>query len=280
VASDADGFFAPDSTFRRVNREAVLLLGGQRALLLQLAHPLVAAGVADHSDFLAHPLRRLWRTVDTMLRIVHGDRATAEAAARALEAVHARVAGTLADATAAFPAGTAYRAEDPVLLLWVHATLVDSALVTYECFVRPLAADERERFHAESRIVARLLGVPDERLPRSYASFRGYVDEMLSGRVLEPTATARRLADAVLHPPLAFLPRLAGDVGAVVTLGLLPPVVRERYGLPWDARRERGFAAARRVVRAVLPVLPDVLRAMPQARRAERLRARPRARGA
>jgi uncharacterized protein (DUF2236 family) len=266
------GLFAPESIFRRVNREAVLLLGGQRALLLQLAHPLVAAGVADHSDFLAHPLRRLWRTVDTMLRIVHGDRANAEAAAQALDAVHRRVEGTLADATDAFPRGTPYRAHDPALLLWVHATLVDSALAAYQCFVRRLVADERERFHAESSVVARLLGVPEDATPQSFAAFERYVADMLAGPVLVPTPTARRLADAVLHPPLAFLPRVAGDVGAVVTLGLLPPVLRERYGLPWDRTRERGFAIARGIVRAVLPVLPDVVRAMPQARRAERAR--------
>ena len=268
--SDADGLFARDSVFRRVNREAVLLLGGQRALLLQLAHPLVAAGVADHSDFMAHPLRRLWRTVDTMLRIVHGDRATAEEAARALDAVHARVRGTLADGGAVFPAGTPYRAHDPALLLWVHATLVDSALVTYQCFVRPLAPDERERFYAESRIVAKLLGVPEDLLPQTWPAFARYVDDTIAGPTLAPTPTARRLADAVLHPPLALLPRVAGDVGAVVTLGLLPPVMRERYGLPWDRTRERGFAVARGVVRRVLPLLPDVMRAMPQARRAER----------
>jgi uncharacterized protein (DUF2236 family) len=265
-----DGLFARDSVFRRVNREAVLLLGGQRALLLQLAHPLVAAGVAEHSDFLAHPLRRLWRTVDTMLRIVHGDRATAEAAARALDAVHARVHGTLGEGTAGFPGGTAYRAQDPALLLWVHATLVDSALVAYKAFVKVLAPDERERFYAESRVVARLLGVPDEVLPQSHAAFVRYLDDTIAGGVLEPTPTARRLADAVLHPPLAFVPRFLGDVGAVVTSGLLPPAIRERYGLPWDAMRERGFGVARSVVRTVLPMLPDVLRAMPQARRAER----------
>lgn len=272
--ADRHGLFAPGSLFRQVNREAVLLLGGQRALLLQLAHPLVAAGVAEHSDFLAHPLRRLWRAVDTMLRIVHGDRETAEAAARALDAVHARVEGTLPEGSSAFPAGTPYRARDPALLLWVHATLVDSALVAYECFVRPLAPDERERFHAESRTVARLLGVPDEGLPRSWAAFRDYVDGMLAGPTLEPTPTAGRLAAAVLHPPIALLPRIAGDVGTLVTCALLPATVRARYGLPWDARRERRFAVARGLVRAVLPLLPDVLRAMPQARRWERVRSR------
>jgi uncharacterized protein (DUF2236 family) len=111
--------------------------------------------------------------------------------------------------------------------------------------------------------------VPEDLLPPRWAAFERYVDETVSA-TLEPTPTARRLADAVLHPPLALLPRVAGDVGAVVTLGMLPPVIRERYGLPWDRTRERGFAVARGVVRRVLPLLPDVLRAMPQARRAER----------
>ena len=96
--------------------------------------------------------------------------------------------------------------------------------------------------------------------------------QTIAGPTLVPTPTARRLADAVLHPPLALLPRVAGDVGSVVTLGLLPPAIRERYGLRWDRTRERGFAVARGLVRGVLPLLPDVLRAMPQARRAERAR--------
>src|SRR5690348_15205949 len=133
------GLFPDDSIIRRVNRENVLLLGGGRALLMQLAHPLVAAGVDDHSDFRVRPIRRLRRTVQMVMAIVFGDRETALAAARSVNRVHGRVVGD------------GYRALDPELLLWVHATLVDSSLVTYETFVRRLSDTEREEFYQQSK---------------------------------------------------------------------------------------------------------------------------------
>src|SRR5213082_703348 len=128
------GLFPDDSIVRQVNRENVLVLGGGRALLMQLAHPSVAAGVDEHSDFRTHPIQRLRRTVRMIMAIVFGDRETALAAARAVNQTHGRVRGER------------YRALDPDLLLWVHATLVDSALATYETFVKPLPAREREDF--------------------------------------------------------------------------------------------------------------------------------------
>src|SRR6266403_3392294 len=131
------GLFREDSITRRVNRENILLLGGGRALLMQLAHPKVAAGVDDHSDFRTHPVRRLRRTIRMTMAIVFGDRETALAAARAVNGVHARVRGD------------DYQALDPQLLLWVHATLVDSALATYATFVQPLAESERDEFYQE-----------------------------------------------------------------------------------------------------------------------------------
>src|SRR5215472_3016918 len=114
------GLFDDDSIIRRVNRENVLMLGGGRALLMQLAHPKVAAGVDEHSDFRTRPMYRLRRTIRLTMAIVFGDKDTAMAAARNVNRVHARVTGR------------DYRALDPDLLLWVHSTLVDSALVTYE----------------------------------------------------------------------------------------------------------------------------------------------------
>ncbi len=96
------------------------------------------------------------------------------------------------------------------------------------------------------------------------------MDRMLSGDRLEVTATARRLADAVLHPPLPLLPRALGDLGSVITLGLLPRSLRAQYGYSWEGRHRLGWKLARGVVRSTLPLLPDFLRAMPHARRAER----------
>src|ERR1700704_1188017 len=164
----ADGLYAEDSITRRVSRENILLLGGGPALLRQLAHPKVAAGVDDHSDFRSQPIRRLRRTVRTTMAIIFGDRETALAAARRVNQVHGRVRGR------------DYRALDPELLLWVHATLVDSALVTYETFVRPLLTREREAFYQESKVIGELVGVPCDRFPDTLRNFGAYLDQMAS----------------------------------------------------------------------------------------------------
>src|SRR3989442_12260947 len=162
------GLYAEDSITRRVNRENVLLRGGGRALLMQLAHPMVAAGVDEHSDFRRHPVRRLRRTIRMTMAIVFGDRETALAAARSVNHAHSRVRGE------------GYRALDPDLLLWVHATLVDSALVTYETFVKPLAAREREDFFQESKLLGGLLGIPPETFPNSHRDFKAYMAAMVA----------------------------------------------------------------------------------------------------
>ena len=262
--------FAPESPTWRVHREGVLLLGGPRALLMQLAHPLVAAGVSQHSAFPDDAWRRLRRTLDAMLGIIYGERAEGEDIARALRAVHARVHGTLDQGAGRFPVGTAYSALDPELGLWVWGTLVDSTLAAYDAFVSPLPADERETYYHEATEVAALLDLPAKLVPADLGGFRAYISSMLASDVLEPTCEARRLADAVMHPPIPLLPRSISGLIGPVTLGLLPAELRRRYDLPWGALHEAAWLASRTVIRASLPFLPEFLRAMPQARRAER----------
>src|SRR5579864_7351022 len=162
------GLYADESITRRVNRENVLLLGGGRALLMQLAHPKVAQGVDEHSDFRTNPIRRLRRTIRMTMAIVFGDRETALAAARSVNQTHARVRGA------------EYRALDPDLLMWVHATLVDSALVTYETFVRAMTGRDREDFFQESKVLGELLGIPRHRFPATVHDFEGYMRAMMS----------------------------------------------------------------------------------------------------
>ena len=188
------GLYAEDSITRRVNRENVLLLGGGRALLMQLAHPKVAAGVDEHSDFRTRPIRRLRRTVLMTMAIVFGDRDTAVAAARAVNQAHGKVRGR------------DYRALDPDLLLWVHSTLIDSALATYETFVKPLAAAEREDFYQESKLLGELLGIPHDRFPQTLRDFSSYVEGMISGGPLQVGPAASELAALVLRPKLRLLP--------------------------------------------------------------------------
>jgi uncharacterized protein (DUF2236 family) len=263
------GFFAPRGVFWEVSRENVLMLGAGSAILLQVAHPLVAAGVDDHSDFRQHPLKRLYRTLRALERLICGDSRAALRMARHLDSLHSRVRGTLKDETPVFPAGTPYAANDPDLLLWVYATLVQSTVVTHDQFLPPLSAAGRAQFYQTSRQLARLAGVPESVLPRNYAAFSAYYESMLEGETLTVTPSAARIAEAVLDPRIPLLPRFVGKWNRLVTAALLPPAIRERYRLPWDEEEERKWRVFRERVRKLLAVTPGFLRAGPGAQWAE-----------
>ncbi|MDP9342859.1 MAG: DUF2236 domain-containing protein [Actinomycetota bacterium] len=256
------GLFGPGTVAWRVNGEGVLLLGGPRALLMQIAHPSVAAGVADHSGFPAEPYRRLWRTMDAMLRVSFGDSEQSRQAAEQVTGVHRRVTGERARD------GVAYRAMDPVLLLWVYATLVDTALVVYRRFFRALSPQDEERYHEEMKRLATAMHVPPEILPAGLGEFRTYVAETVDR--LEVTEDARRLAPPILRPPLPIPLRPLGALQELVTLGILPPRLRAAYALSWTPARERALAASAGAVRAMVPLLPEALRRWPHARSAQR----------
>ena len=227
----------------------MLLLGGGRALLMQLAHPLVAAAVAAHSGFQSDPFARLQRTLETSYVIVFGTVDQARDAAAAVRAVHERVVGE------------GYRAEDPALLLWVHATLVDTALRVHKRFLRPLRPADAERYYQESAVVAELLGLPRAAQPADLAAFRDYVRTPVGD--LEITDTARRLAHDVLHPRIPWPVQPLAELGRQLTAGLLPLPLRLQYGLSWDANRERALLLAGLGSRLVLPRVPSVLRRVP-----------------
>jgi uncharacterized protein (DUF2236 family) len=244
-----DGLFHAGSWLRRIHGESALIFGGGRALLLEVAHPLVAAGVGEHSKFRSDPLGRLRRTLDAMHAIGFGDRAAALAAARGIHHAHARVQGRLSqDAGAAYPAGTPYHGREVELVIWVWATLVDTALCLYECFVAPLPPSAREAYYAEQRAIARLLGAPDAALPRGYADFRAWFDTCVAGDTLFVTPVAREIAEAVLTPP----PGLADtEQVRLITAALLPERLREAFGLRYEAKQRARFEALVRSVRSL-----------------------------
>jgi uncharacterized protein (DUF2236 family) len=262
-----DGLYGPSSEAWRLNREAMLLLGaGPRALLLQLAHPLVAAGVADHSDFRADPWRRLRATLRSYLAIVYGTMTAARAEIRRLNELHRTIAGA------------GYRARDPELSLWVHATLVDTTIVAHDAWIEPLDRDRRARYYAETMPIGRAFGVPAALLPADLDAFERYVDGMLgpAGEV-RVSPVARELADAVLHPPLGpVMPALARLPAAAYAwtlwpaIGLLPDTVRTDYGLRWGLREQAVAAWLVAGWRAWRPILPASFRQMPQALAADR----------
>jgi uncharacterized protein (DUF2236 family) len=235
-------------------------------VLLQLAHPLIAAGVAAHSNFRADPLRRLRAVLDATLTVTFGDRQQAAAAAARVGKLHRRVQGRLPVAVGCFPAGSVYRASDPRLALWVHATLVVVALEVIDQFVNPLTTQQRARYYQESKPFAVLFGVTEALLPGSYPDFDAYVHRMLRGPELAIQEPARELAAAVLDGWLCGLPHPPACVVRLLTAGLLPERVREGFGLPWGQREQRQYAALCRVLHATVPRLPPALRFWPHYR--------------
>jgi uncharacterized protein (DUF2236 family) len=252
------GLFGPGSLAWRINAESILLLGGGRALLMQVAHPLVAAGVADHSDFTEQPFDRLWRTVDSALTVIFGDTDQWLAAVRRVNAVHARVSGAR---------DVPYSALDPDLLLWVHATLVDSSIEAYERFVRPIPLTVRERYYLEMRRMGTVFGVPDELQPATYSDFRSYLAKTMS--TLESGEESRRVARQVLSPPAPLVLWPAGLLAGLASVGLLPPRIRRGLGLRWNRGTQAAFVALAAMIRGTRPLLPDSVRRWPHARQAE-----------
>ncbi|MFB3854144.1 MAG: oxygenase MpaB family protein [Vicinamibacterales bacterium] len=243
----------------KINGERAVVLGWGRAILLQLAHPLVAAGVAEHSRLASHRIARLGRlhsTVRAMRRLTFGDEHAVLRTAASINAIHDRVNGTLRLASGLFPEGTRYSATDPALLAWVHATLLDSLPLAYEQFVGPLTETEKDSFCAESAPAARLLRIPEDIIIFSRAQLDRYMRGMLSSPQIAVASTARQLASDLLYPPLTDATRPAAWLMRLVTLGLLPATIREAYGFPWrsgDERRFERLSAALRRLRKHVP---------------------------
>jgi uncharacterized protein (DUF2236 family) len=264
------GFYGPDSMMWRINREAVLLGAGPAALLLQIAHPLVAEGVAQHSNFEADPFARLHGTIATTMALVFGDGRAAERAVRRLNGVHAGIRGEANDPDARAVAER-YRALDPDLLLWVQVTLIVTSLGAYGRWVRPLSDEQRGQLWQEARRVGVLLGIPPDRSPADWPALMAYWQRMLApDGPIHVTSTARRLSKLIVRPPLPLVPRPAVDLLALPGLALLPARLREEFGIGWGPGRERAARLLDAGIRGWTRLMPASVRAMPQARAAER----------
>jgi uncharacterized protein (DUF2236 family) len=270
--------YGPQSQAWRLNREATLLLGaGTRALLMQIAHPLVAEGVAQHSNFREDPWRRLRATLRSYLTIVYGTTTQARAEIGRLNRFHRDVRGPVRDPAAARSFGPAYRARDPELSLWVHATLIDATLVAHDRWIGNLTHAQRAGFYDETRPIGRAFGVPDTLLPADIEAFEAYLERMIApDGPVQVGSIARDLAGVILRPPLGPVhPILAGIPAGVYAwtmwpaVDLLPEPIRIGYGLPWGRREQLVSAWLTAGYRAWRPILPVGFRTMPWARSAD-----------
>jgi uncharacterized protein (DUF2236 family) len=259
AAAGADeGIFGPASLNWRIDREAAVFLGAGRALLLQLAHPWVAAGIAEHSRTLADPIGRFHRTFNTVFTMVFGTLDQALAAARRLHRRHAVVTGILPSAAGRFEAGSAYRANEIPALQWVHATLVESALLTHDLVLPALTNSEREQYWTEARLFAALFGLRPADLPSDWASFTAYTEAMWRSDSLAVSPAARDIAQQILFGRAMGLrvPRWY----LALTAHLLPERLRAEFGLSFGEGEQRRMNLALSRIRRLYPRLPLRLR--------------------
>ena len=271
------GLYGPSSEMWRLNREGVLLLAaGPRALLLQLAHPLIAEGVDQFSTFRTDPWSRLRATTRSYLTIVYGSTPVARAEIARLNRLHRAFGGPVRDRGARERFGPAYSARDPALSLWVHATLVDSILAAYSAWISPLSEARRARAYAETLPVGRAFGIPTDLLPADVEAFDAYVASMLApDGPVHVSPIGRDLARYVLHPrlgalvpPLGWVPPVAYDWLTWPAIALLPDRVREEFGLQWGRGRATVAAWLRVGLVSGRLLFPPAVRWFPIANRA------------
>lgn len=266
-----------ERAIEKVNAERVVLLGWGAAILMQMAHPLVAAGIDEHSTALtsiATRLRRLRRTVDVMLALNFAPPAEAQRAAAGVNAIHRRVNGQLGMETGAHPAGAPYSAEDPALLKWVLATLMYALPRAYELFVGPLTAAEKVQFCHDGVAIAELLNLPAHDVPPTMEELQAYLDATVAGGQAAVGETARRLARDLFWPPVPFVLRPLLAFARLPAIGLLPPDLRAAFGFRWERRHAVALRLMAVSIRLALPLLPARVRRWPAARDAARRRAR------
>ncbi|MGH7758625.1 MAG: oxygenase MpaB family protein [Candidatus Dormibacteria bacterium] len=257
------GLFGPHSVTWRVMREPLLILGAARALLMQVAHPLVAQGALDHSDFEHDPIGRFQRTASWVTTVTYGTTAEAQDACHQINRVHRAITGQLPpkNSTATWPAGSPYRAQDRELTLWVHASLLDSMLGTYRAVAGPLSAARASRFVREWDRVGQLIGLAAGSTWATEAEMREWIQCQLRRGIALPGEGSRQVARVILAPGIEG--RVLARMTSLMTLGMLPKSVRERLGVRWGAAHQAAFAGLAAALRAARPAMPRSLRVSP-----------------
>jgi len=256
---DSSFYFPPGrSVARRVPGErSVGLLYGQRALLIGALEPLTYTGTMLSTTSGDRPFERLARTAKIQETILLGTRAEADKALAMVWRLHERVNGTLSEAVGAHPAGTAYSAFDPELMLWTLAVIADSGRAMYEAMVRPLAPAEREGLWQDYLRFGELFGLPRSEAPASYREFSSWWDERLGSPDLQATPHGLAMAPLVAFEQPVPAPARGNLVAQNhIIKGTLPPRVREIFGIGWSPAHEAGFramTAAHRRARHLFP---------------------------
>lgn len=258
-SAQTERYFSPDSKLWELNKERVVFFAGQRALLMQIAHPMIAEAVYNEGEFQKDPMARLSRTAVMGLTIIFKSKEEADAIAERIKKVHANVRGALEEPVGVHPKGAIYSARDPHQQSWVHATLVDSVIMGYEAFVRDLSDEEKESYYQDSKVIAELVGLPKDELPASWDDLQNFMEDVMENEIAVGPK-ARALAPLIFRPENSPRAKMAQPIVKFVTAGLLPPKIRREFGIDWKSYKDGWFYLATQGIQKTVAVLPDQIR--------------------
>ncbi len=252
------GIFGPESVSWKINRESAIFLGAGRAALLQLAHPWVAVALEQHSSLMSDPIARFHGTFRVVFTMIFGTRDQAFRAAGWLHELHTHIGGELPEPVAGYTRGSRYEANFVPALRWVFATLVDSAVKAYEFALPPLSEAERERYYAESRVLAGLFGIPITELPDSWTAFESFMAQTVESDGIGVDERSRKIAQRLLagagswvKPPHWY---------RALTSAWLPTRLRSEFRLPFGLNEEHAMETAQLRLPRLYRALPSSVR--------------------
>jgi uncharacterized protein (DUF2236 family) len=258
VPRPIEGIFGAESISWRINRESALFLGAGRAALLQLAHPWVAAALDQHSSLLEKPIARFHNTFRVVFTMIFGSVDQAIRASRSLHELHTRIRGEMPATVAGYAAGSAYEANQVPALLWVFATLIDSAIDAYECVLPPLSDVDRDAYYAEAKTLAQLFGIPIDALPPDWRAFKTYIAAMCQSQELGVSDRSRTMAHRILTGAGSWVP--IPRWYRALTAEWLPPRFLVEFALKHGIEEEALAHRAQRWLPRVYRNLPPALR--------------------
>ncbi len=245
-----------------------------QAFMVQTAHPVIDAGVAQHSVYRTDPWGRARRSARTLWPVIYARPEVAIQKGKELRELHRSIRGVASD-------GSKYHALDPEAYAWVHVTGFDSAVRMHELFGTPPTREQRKKMFEEWRQIGSMLGIADEHIPRTEEAYWDYFEGMIRERLVCGEVLRVLLSDEYYaehpKPPIEGLSDDAWNralrlviapLMKLNSLGTLPKLFRERFDIPWTDEDERRFEGFRRFVRAAHPLVPERRRYIPLAWRA------------
>lgn len=271
IRSKPSFYFESDSAIWQVNRERVLLLTGAKVLLMQIAHPMVAESVYNHSYVFKKPLLRLHRTLTLTLGMVFGTREEVQHSIAEIEKAHRPATGRIDNEIGKHKAGASYNPRNPRQALWVFATLLEGAVSGYETLVAPLSDEKKEEFLQNSTAIASWMGIPQQYLPKTYPALLDYMTEAIADEEIIVGDKARKIAPFVTAQSIPVLNVMSYPL-IRANIALLPDSLREQYGYGIPGWEKILIEGCFKLSRMTIPRLPGLLRFAPEYQRAMRLK--------